>query len=187
MTPNDIIRLSQLSKFDGLGDQIQKILFKNTVAFDQGYKLPDVVAELGLSARTLQRRLLEEGVTFSQINDEIVRYKCIHYIVAHPNSTPPELAQIIGFSDRTSFANAVKRWFGCSASTLIKSLKIAKVTSNNKLLWIDCGLMDDARQNMKDLHGQLKKSGVAKDMLTDINEIQKQMTKLNKKLQKYRR
>ncbi len=77
---------------------------------------PDVfaAAELaGTSVRTLQRRLLEEGVSFSRVIDE-VRFAMATHWLEDPHLKMIEVAFELGYSDPAHFTRAFRRWTGVS-------------------------------------------------------------------------
>ncbi len=70
-----------------------------------------VAAIMKMSARTLQRRLDDEGVRFSAILDE-VRERLAKKSLADPSLGVAEIAYRLGFSDLAAFSRAFKRWTG---------------------------------------------------------------------------
>jgi len=188
MSPDEIIQLSQLSRLSGISYEVQKILYKNMFGSNRLCQVGEVAAELGMSARSLQRKLTAEGVWYEQIQNEIKRYKCVYYMVAQPKLDIVKLAEIVGFKDRSTFSYAVIQWFECSPPTLKRVLKgvTLKRGIQRELAHVDMRLLDNTRNDLKALHAQLKKNGVSKEALTESNEIQKQLTQLNKRLQKFR-
>lgn len=73
--------------------------------------LDDVAAALGLSARTLSRRLADEGMTFRQVVEKLRQDLAKHYL-ADPALPLAEVAFLLGFSDQSSFGTAFRRWTG---------------------------------------------------------------------------
>jgi AraC-like DNA-binding protein len=67
--------------------------------------------ELGTTARTLQRRLHEEGTSFHEVLDELRRDVAISQMRARRKSID-ELAFVLGFEKTSSFHRAFKRWTG---------------------------------------------------------------------------
>jgi AraC-like DNA-binding protein len=67
---------------------------------------------LGLSARTLQRRLREEGTSFAQVVDLLRRELAVAYL--ERRIPIPEIAALLGYSDETAFHHAFNRWTGSS-------------------------------------------------------------------------
>jgi AraC-like DNA-binding protein len=75
--------------------------------------LQDVAQELGTSARTLQRRLTDTGVTFQQLVEETRRELARHYL-KQPGVELNETAFLLGFEDANSFFRAFQAWEGTS-------------------------------------------------------------------------
>ena len=67
--------------------------------------------ELGLSERTLRRRLRESGSSYRAILDE-VRRECAVALVEQRSETIATIAHRVGFADTTGFARAFRRWTG---------------------------------------------------------------------------
>lgn len=75
--------------------------------------LQDVALELGLSARTLQRRLTDSGLTFQQVVEETRRELARHYLKQRAVELN-EAAFLLGFADANSFFRAFQNWEGTS-------------------------------------------------------------------------
>jgi len=71
--------------------------------------LHDVAQELGLSTRTLQRRLTDAGFTFQQLVGETRRELARHYLKQRAVELP-EVAFLLGFADTNSFFRAFQGW-----------------------------------------------------------------------------
>ncbi len=76
-------------------------------------ELRSVARELGLSARTLQRRLTSEQATFQQLIAEARRELARHYL-QHSSLELNETAYLLGFEDANSFFRAFQQWEGTS-------------------------------------------------------------------------
>ena len=77
------------------------------------WTLPEVAEALNLSARTLMRRLKEEGQTYQALHDaELHRQARIH--LQDKRHTGESLALALGYSDPSGFRRAFQRWFGMS-------------------------------------------------------------------------
>ncbi|SDK99840.1 AraC family transcriptional regulator [Aliiruegeria lutimaris] len=70
-----------------------------------------IAAELGMSARTLARRLTEEGTSFAAVVANLRKALARDYLL---NSTLPltEIAYLLGYSDASTFSTAFRRWYG---------------------------------------------------------------------------
>jgi AraC-like DNA-binding protein len=71
--------------------------------------LEDVARELGLSARTLQRRLADGGFTFQQLVEDTHRALARHYLKRSAVELA-EVAYLLGFEDPNSFFRAFQVW-----------------------------------------------------------------------------
>jgi AraC-like DNA-binding protein len=74
---------------------------------------PKIAAILGMSERTLQRRLAAEGISFQRLLDDTRRELAQHYL-SQRNLSLADTAYLLGFSDQSSFFRAARRWFGTS-------------------------------------------------------------------------
>jgi AraC-like DNA-binding protein len=74
---------------------------------------PKIAAILGMSERTLQRRLTAEGTSFQRLLDDTRRELAQHYL-GQSNVSLADIAYLLGFSNQSSFFRASRRWFGSS-------------------------------------------------------------------------
>lgn len=77
--------------------------------------LRSVAKEIGMSARTLQRRLKCSGVDFEDLRDETRRSEALRLIRLGRYSAT-EIAYMVGYSDPAHFTRAFKRWTGDTPS-----------------------------------------------------------------------
>jgi AraC-like DNA-binding protein len=75
--------------------------------------LKRIAARLKVPSRRLQRLLVDHGIVFRKLADEVRREIAYHY-VADPRLTSRELAFLLGYSNSGSFVRAFRRWSGCS-------------------------------------------------------------------------
>jgi AraC-like DNA-binding protein len=75
----------------------------------------NVANSLGLSARTLSRRLAEEGTTYEEVVDQLRRSLALQYI-KDPSISLGEMTWLLGYEGSTSFNHAFRRWTGHSPS-----------------------------------------------------------------------
>jgi len=68
-----------------------------------------VAHELGLSVRTLQRRIVNEGTTFRELLSEVRKELAREYL-SRPEMPPTEIAFFLGFEDTSSFYRAFRIW-----------------------------------------------------------------------------
>lgn len=74
---------------------------------------PRVARRLGLSERTLRRRLDDEAATFSGIRDEVRRDLAERYLTER-DLPIPEIAFLLDFADERAFRRSFQRWTGRS-------------------------------------------------------------------------
>lgn len=71
----------------------------------------DVARRLGMSERTLHRRLADEGVSFREINQR-ARRDVAESLLSDGRNSLVEVAFLTGFSDQSAFQRAFKTWTG---------------------------------------------------------------------------
>lgn len=90
--------------------QTADVLVRQIADQDQS-KLIAISKSVGLSPRTLQRRLKYCGVDFDALRDETRRHEALQLIASRKyNAT--EIAYMVGYSDQAHFNRAFKRWTG---------------------------------------------------------------------------
>jgi AraC-like DNA-binding protein len=73
--------------------------------------LESVARQLGMSPRTLQRRLSEHNAIFNQMLDTM-RFGAAKSYLAQGNIAATEIAYLLGFAEQSSFNRAFRRWAG---------------------------------------------------------------------------
>lgn len=74
--------------------------------------LSEVAKDLGMSGRTLQRRLAAEGLTFQSVVDDARRRLALRLLRQQAEVTLTEVTFMTGFSDQSAFTRAFRRWTG---------------------------------------------------------------------------
>ncbi len=102
-----------LSKFNKIlmSTQVKEYLLKHLVYGK--IDLPSISSTLALSTRMLQRKLKEEGTSYSELLDEC-RQKMALKMIGHNKMPLAEVSYVLGFSDQSNFSRAFKRWTGTS-------------------------------------------------------------------------
>lgn len=77
--------------------------------------LTEVAAALHVSARSLQRHLAAEGMSFQQVLDDTRRLLAQRWL-AQGRGSLTQLAFELGFASSSAFSRAYRRWFGVAAS-----------------------------------------------------------------------
>ncbi|WP_109109097.1 AraC family transcriptional regulator [Azospirillum sp. TSO35-2] len=101
--------LSELEARSSTGEQV-KIMLKRILASGRP-EIADVARELGLSERTLQRRITGEGKTFRQLLVE-ARQDLVRQLLQDPSVEISEVAFLLGYEDANSFYRAFRSWEG---------------------------------------------------------------------------
>ena len=91
--------------------------FEDRVCAQIEAELPDgntnaaaVAEKLGVSARTLHRRLQQEGTSYQDLLDRVRFRLAVRYLGA--GRTVAEVAQLVGFAQASTFHRAFKSWTG---------------------------------------------------------------------------
>ena len=103
--------LEQLPEKEGLARELTRVLAR---ALPQGP--PDqerIAAALGLSVRTLHRRLESSGFQYRQLLAQTRRELAERHL-ADPRIQLSEVAQLCGYSEQSAFSRAYKQWTGRS-------------------------------------------------------------------------
>ena len=69
-----------------------------------------IAADLNMSDHTFQRRLSDEGTSFTELVDDTRRELAQHYLV-DPRTTFGEIAYLLGYADQSTLFRASNRWF----------------------------------------------------------------------------
>jgi AraC-like DNA-binding protein len=76
-----------------------------------------VARELGMSERTLRRRLAESGVSFQGLLDGLRKNRSLE-LLANPQMSVEQIAFAVGFTDPHNFRRAFRRWTGTTPGSL---------------------------------------------------------------------
>jgi AraC-like DNA-binding protein len=94
-----------------VGEQVKEALRRSLAG--KRPTLQDVAQELGLGARTLQRRLADKGIAFQQLVED-TRRELARYYLKQTAVELNEAAFLLGFEDANSFFRAFQVWEGTS-------------------------------------------------------------------------
>ena len=98
-------------KVDNFVFEVQQLI---TTLLTTGQPKIDAAAqELGMSSRTLTRRLAEDGVTYKDLLDEVRRKLAMRYLKDSRISIK-NVAYLLGYSEVSAFYHAFRRWTGSS-------------------------------------------------------------------------
>ena len=77
----------------------------------------DVARSLGMSKRTLARRLSDEGLNFTEVLQQLRRDLAVRYL-DDPKLHISKIAWLLGFNEVSAFTHAFKRWTGKTPSQM---------------------------------------------------------------------
>lgn len=106
-----IRRLNSGASQQNIADQARALVHR--VLLQGEPSLEDVADKMGLSSWSLQRRLREEGLSFSTLVDN-VRCEMATYYLQQRALPISEMALLLGYSEVSAFSRAFRRWFGIS-------------------------------------------------------------------------
>ncbi|RWD60465.1 MAG: helix-turn-helix domain-containing protein [Mesorhizobium sp.] len=109
LTPALAAALGELSAQSSLSEQV-KVVLKRSLASGRP-ELSDIARELGMSERTLQRRITEEGTSFRELLIN-ARQELGRQLLSDPTADIDEVACLLGYQDASSFYRAFREWEG---------------------------------------------------------------------------
>jgi AraC-like DNA-binding protein len=80
----------------------------------------EVAAELNMTPATLRRRLHDEGESYQSIKDQLRRDLAIGHL-SHSSRSVMDIALELGFSERSAFHRAFRKWTGASPGEFRRS------------------------------------------------------------------
>jgi AraC-like DNA-binding protein len=112
---NDAIALKYLSqlKRENTEVRVREVLPQCLASGEPSQE--DIAEILGMSARTLQRKLGEAGTTYKEILDDTRHALALAYLSTSRHSVS-DVTYLLGFSAGSCFTRAFRRWTGCSPS-----------------------------------------------------------------------
>lgn len=109
----DTILETEVGTLDDTVPLDRRVLDRVSTALSGGVPaLSDVARELGMSGRTLQRRLADEDATYQLLVDDARQKLAVRLLRQDGDATLSEVAFMTGFADQSAFTRAFKRWTG---------------------------------------------------------------------------
>jgi AraC-like DNA-binding protein len=102
--------VSRLTGQTSFKDRVLQFLLERAT-IEQRQEMTAAARDIGVSVRTLRRRLNDEGASYTEIAKEALANRA-ERLVADADRTIDEAAYVLGFSDRSAFHRAFKRWTG---------------------------------------------------------------------------
>ena len=96
--------------------RLRRVLMRYYGAFPS---LENAARELGMSGRTMRRKLAEEGTSYQYELDQ-VRQRLAREYFARGGRSITELSNLLGYADSSAFAKAFRRWTGLAPSEFMR-------------------------------------------------------------------
>jgi AraC-like DNA-binding protein len=109
LTPQLDQQLEQRKKKQSCADQVNWVL-KRLLGGPRP-EIREVAKELGMSSRTLQRRITDEGTSYRQLLND-ARRELARYYLREPSLGVSEIAYLLSYEDPSSFFRAFHEWEG---------------------------------------------------------------------------
>jgi AraC-like DNA-binding protein len=110
--------LASLAPGDSLVEQVRAQVLATLK--DGPLAAVDVAERMGITRRTLTRRLQKEGTSFTHVLDDVRKQAALHYLDTTDQSVE-DIAFLLGFSESSAFVRAFKRWQGVAPASYRRS------------------------------------------------------------------
>ncbi|HET6331774.1 MAG TPA: AraC family transcriptional regulator [Polyangiales bacterium] len=123
------LRVARIAGRETYADRVLEVLMRGGAA--QRLEMSSVARTLGLSPRSLRRRLEAEGASYNAIAENALT-TFAKRLLAVEERTIQETAHEMGFSDASAFNRAFKRWTGTTPSSYRLACAAASAASSRK-------------------------------------------------------
>jgi AraC-like DNA-binding protein len=113
-------RLHAMNQSFSIASRVRQVLMH--AASPRRVEMASVARELGMSERSLRRRLVAEGTCFADIFDSALE-SAARSCLGERGRSIGETAVELGFTDKAGFHRAFKRWTGMTPGTFQRSLQ----------------------------------------------------------------
>ncbi|MDM0012485.1 AraC family transcriptional regulator ligand-binding domain-containing protein [Variovorax sp. J22P168] len=104
------------------GDFVQRVRRVVLDRLTANPEIGDVAPELGVSPRTLVRRLADAGATYSDIKDDLRKTHAAWYL-QHTELSMEAIASQLGYNDPTNFSRKFKCWYQVAPTRMRQALR----------------------------------------------------------------
>jgi AraC-like DNA-binding protein len=104
--------IARRNRITPLAERLARVVYRDLdrVAIDQ----ERVAREVGMSGRTMRRKLASEGSSFQQVLDECRMRQAVFEFQTKPGLSIAQIALRLGYSEHSTFTRAFHRWSGIS-------------------------------------------------------------------------
>ena len=103
-----------------LSERIATLVFRELGR--SGVEQDEVARQVGLSGRSMRRKLSIEGTTYQQVLDECRMRQAVFEFRTKPELSLTEIALRLGYAEHSTFTRAFSRWSGVAPSTFRRNL-----------------------------------------------------------------
>ena len=104
-----------------LSERIATLVFRDLGRF--AVEQDEVARQVGLSGRSMRRKLSIEGTTYQQVLDECRMRQAVFEFRTKPELSLTQIALRLGYSEHSTFTRAFVRWSGVSPDAFRRNLK----------------------------------------------------------------
>jgi AraC-like DNA-binding protein len=104
--------IAQRKRTTPLAERLARVVYRDLdrLTIDQ----ERVAREVGMSGRTMRRKLANEGSSFQQVLDECRMRQAVFEFMTKPRLSIAQIALRLGYSEHSTFTRAFHRWSGIS-------------------------------------------------------------------------
>jgi AraC-like DNA-binding protein len=110
--------LARLPARPGVAANVQRLLASRVSRGDT--RMSAIARQVGMSERTLHRRLAEEGVSYQELLDEARKNAAARYL-CDSTLAIGEIAYLLGYSEPAAFHRAFRRWYATTPESFRSS------------------------------------------------------------------
>ena len=103
-------RLSQRRRHQPLAERVATLVFRDLGQC--GLAQDEVARQVGLSGRSMRRKLSIEGTTYQQVIDECRMRQAVFEFRTRPELSISQIALKLGYAEHSTFTRAFSRWSG---------------------------------------------------------------------------
>jgi len=104
-------QMARLNEPKTVATEVRLVIQKQLALGGTGIK--DTAQTLGVSVRSLRRRLSDAGLTYRDVLEDARQEACDVYL-RQDRLSQTEIAQMLGYNDQSAFSRAFRRWHGIS-------------------------------------------------------------------------
>ncbi|WP_051227179.1 AraC family transcriptional regulator [Oceanospirillum beijerinckii] len=165
--------LSKTGEKKALTAQIRSLIRQQLLTQGEAIRREQIAQQLGLSLRTLQRKLGELETNFQTLYDQTRQELCLQ-LIQRGQLSFGEIAFQLGFSNQSAFQKAFKRWMGMAPSQYRQQLAPLEVSSAPLA----------GRDNTSEISRESKAGGTVEALIPSASTMDSLIQQLPTKLEK---